>query len=163
MRHYEREPQTIVLVEDSPDDERLAVRALRQSTVPFVLDVVRDGAEALTYFFGENGAVARGIVKGPMLVLLDLKLPKVGGLEVLKRLRADPATRYIPVVVLTLSDEERDVIESYRLGANSYIRKPVNYDHFMEIISQLSQYWFTLHTQVPIVPAENPVVVEPLP
>jgi two-component system, response regulator len=156
MRHYEREPQTIVLVEDSPDDERLAVRALRQSSVPFVLDVVRDGAEALAYFFGEEGAVAKGTIRGPMLVLLDLKLPKVGGLEVLKRLRADPATRYIPVVVLTLSDEERDVIESYRLGANSYIRKPVNYDHFMEIISQLSHYWFKLHTQVPVDPLVSP-------
>lgn len=150
MRLYERERKTIVLVEDSPDDERLAVRALKQSPLPLELDVVRDGAEALAYFFAEDGAVARGIVNRPMLVLLDLKLPKVSGLEVLKRLRADPATRYIPVVVLTLSDEERDVTESYRLGANSYIRKPVNYDQFMEIISQLSQYWFTVHAQTPV-------------
>ena len=139
-----------MLVEDSPDDERLAVRALKQSPLPLELDVVRDGAEALAYFFGEDGTLAKGIAGKPMLVLLDLKLPKVSGLEVLKRLRADPVTKYIPVVVLTLSDEERDVAESYRLGANSYIRKPVNYDQFMEIISQLSHYWFTVHSQMPV-------------
>jgi CheY-like chemotaxis protein len=150
MRLYERERKTIVLVEDSPDDERLAVRAIKQSPLNLELDVVRDGAEALSYFFSEDGAVAKGTVNRPMLVLLDLKLPKVSGLEVLKRLRGDPSTRYIPVVVLTLSDEERDVVESYRLGANSYIRKPVNYDQFMEIISQLSQYWFTVHAQKPV-------------
>jgi two-component system response regulator len=151
MRLYEREPKTIVLVEDSPDDERLAVRALRQSPLPLVLDVVRDGAEALAYFFDEKSGAAKRGLRSPMLVLLDLKLPKVGGLEVLRRLRSDPVTTNIPVVVLTLSDEERDVVESYRLGANSYIRKPVNYDHFMEIISQLSQYWFTVHVHPPIV------------
>jgi len=150
MRLYEREPKTIVLVEDSPDDERLAVRALRQSPLPLVLDVVRDGAAALAYFFDETTGAPRKDLRSPMLVLLDLKLPKVGGLDVLKKLRANPVTSNIPVVVLTLSDEERDVVESYRLGANSYIRKPVNYDQFMEIISQLSQYWFTIHAHAPL-------------
>jgi two-component system response regulator len=148
MRLYENEPKTILLVEDSPDDERLAVRAIKQLDMPIVLDVVRDGAEALDYFFGENGIVASGAVTQPMLILLDLKLPKVSGIEVLRKLSANPMTRCIPVVILTLSDEERDLVDCYSLGANSYIRKPVNYDHFIEIIHQLCTYWFTIHHHI---------------
>ena len=149
MRLYENEPKTILLVEDSPDDERLAVRAIKQIQTTLALDVVRDGAEALEYFFGPNGAVARGQIEKPMVVLLDLKLPKISGIEVLKSLRSSPATRHIPVIILTLSDEERDLIDCYRYGANSYIRKPVNYDHFIEIIQQLCNYWFNIHHYAP--------------
>lgn len=155
MRLYEKEPKTILLVEDSPDDERLAIRAIRQIQAPIALDVARDGAEALDYFFGEEGLIAKGQLCTPVLVLLDLKLPKVSGIEVLKKLRADSRTRCVPVVVLTLSDEERDLIDCYRHGANSYIRKPVNYDQFIEIIHQLCNYWFSIHHYVPCCDASS--------
>jgi len=149
MRLYEKEPKTILLVEDSSDDERLAVRAIRQMQTPIALDVARDGAEALDYFFGDDGLVAKGQLCKPVLVLLDLKLPKISGVEVLKKLRADSRTRCVPVVILTLSDEERDLVECYQNGANSYIRKPVNYDQFIEVIHQLCSYWFSVHHYVP--------------
>lgn len=149
MRLYEKEPKTILLVEDSPDDERLAVRAIRQMQMPIALDVARDGAEALDYFFGEDRLVAKGQLCKPILVLLDLKLPKISGVEVLKKLREDSRTRCVPVVILTLSDEERDLVECYQNGANSYIRKPVNYDQFIEVIHQLCSYWFSVHHYVP--------------
>lgn len=149
MRLYEKEPKTILLVEDNPDDEKLAVRAIKQIQAPIALDVARDGVEALEYFFGENGIATKGQLSRPLLVLLDLKLPRLGGVEVLKRLRADSRTRCVPVVILTLSDEERDLIDCYQNGANSYIRKPVNYDQFIEVIHQLCNYWFSVHHYVP--------------
>jgi two-component system response regulator len=133
------EPKTILLVEDNADDEQLTLRAMRQSEVPNMIRVARDGAEALDLIFGTpNGRL-------PDLVLLDLKLPKVSGLEVLQKLRNDPRTRSMPVVVLTSSDEEKDIVESYSLGANSYIRKPVDFDEFMDAVRQLGLYWLGMN------------------
>jgi len=146
MRLVDQEQRTILLVEDNPDDERLAMRALAQCPVAVNLDVVRDGQEAVDYFFGPHGLVNRDGARYPMLILLDLKLPKLTGFEVLERLRSHPATKRLPVVILTLSDEEQDVRKAYELGANSYVRKPVNFDRFQELVTQLVQYWFTVHS-----------------
>jgi len=137
----DNEPKTILLVEDNADDEKLTLRAMRHSDIPNIVVVARDGAEALDYIFGQSHEYGRM----PSLVLLDLKLPKVSGLEVLERLRADHRTRTLPVVVLTSSDEERDIYQSYMLGANSYIRKPVDFDQFMDSVRQLGQYWLTIN------------------
>jgi len=133
------EPKTILLVEDNADDEQLTLRAMRQSEVPNIIRVARDGAEALDHLF----AIPNGRL--PDLVLLDLKLPKVSGLEVLQKLRNDPRTRSLPVVVLTSSDEEKDIVESYNLGANSYIRKPVDFDEFIDAVRQLGLYWLAMN------------------
>ena len=133
--------KTILLVEDNPDDEALALRALRKNNILNEVSVARDGQEALDYFFGANAA-ANPV---PAVVLLDLKLPKVGGLEVLVRLRDDERTRAQPVVILTSSKEEQDVINGYRLGANSYIRKPVDYKQFTDTVRQLGSYWLGLN------------------
>jgi DNA-binding response OmpR family regulator len=131
----------ILLVEDDPDHETLAIRALRKANVANEIRVARDGAEALDY--------VRGIVAGenpmPQLVLMDLKLPKVDGLEVLRNIRSTEKTALLPVVVLTSSDEERDIVASYRLGVNSYIRKPVNFNEFAEATRQLGMYWLLLN------------------
>ena len=135
----ETEPRTILLVEDNPDDEKLTLRAMRLSEIPNVVVVARDGAEALEYIFQ---SVARRL---PALILLDLKLPKVSGLEVLEKLRSDDRTKTLPIVVLTSSDEERDIQQSYLLGANSYIRKPVDFDEFTDSVRQLGQYWLTIN------------------
>lgn len=135
----------ILLVEDNPDDEALARRALARIEVPNEVAVARDGAEALDFLFGTGPFAARNADDLPAVVLLDLKLPKVDGLEVLRRLRADPRTRLLPVVVLSSSDEEHDVSESYRLGANSYIRKPVDFGRFSDAVRQLGAYWLTLN------------------
>ena len=140
--------RNILLVEDDPDHEALALRALRKNNLSSGIVVARDGSEALEYLFeavGKQGGESAGL---PRVVLLDLKLPKIDGLEVLRQLRADPRTRSLPVVVLTSSDEERDLAESYQLGANSYVLKPVDYDRFVEAIRQVSQYWLKLN-QVP--------------
>ncbi|HSU18234.1 MAG TPA: response regulator [Acidobacteriaceae bacterium] len=131
----------ILLVEDDPDHEALAIRALRKANVANEIRVARDGAEAIEYM---NGIVA-GEKLMPQLVLLDLKLPKVDGLEVLRLIRASEKTALLPVVVLTSSDEERDIISSYRLGVNSYIRKPVNFTDFAEATRQLGLYWLLLN------------------
>jgi two-component system response regulator len=134
------EPKNILLVEDNSDDEALTLRALRQSEVPNVIRVARDGAEALEALVG-LGATSRL----PDLVLLDLKLPKVSGLEVLQAIRSNPATSRLPVVVLTSSDEDRDILESYNSGANSYIRKPVDFDEFIDAVRQLGLYWLRMN------------------
>lgn len=132
------EPKTILLVEDNADDEQLTLRAMRQSEVPNIIRVARDGAEALERLFAPGA-------KMPDLILLDLKLPKVSGLEVLQRLRADERTRGLPVVVLTSSDEEKDIVESYNLGANSFIRKPVDFEEFIDAVRQLGLYWLSMN------------------
>ena len=137
--------KTILLVEDNQDDEELAVLAFERSRIANDMVVVRDGQEALDYFFGTEANGGRDAKLLPQVVLLDLKLPKVGGLEVLRRLRADPRTRRLPVVVLTSSKEEQDLLESYELGANSYVRKPVDFARFSEAIHQLHLYWLVLN------------------
>jgi two-component system response regulator len=135
----------ILLVEDNEDDEELAVLAFERSRIANAMVVVRDGQEALDYFFGTAANVGRDAKALPQLVLLDLKLPKVGGLDVLKRLRADPRTRRVPVVILTSSKEEEDMLKSYDFGANSYVRKPVDFTRFAEAIQQLQMYWLVLN------------------
>lgn len=138
-------PVTILLVEDNPDDEALTVMALRG--VPATLEVARDGQEAMDYLTNDGSAL-------PRLVLLDLKLPKIDGLEVLRRIREDDRTRLTPVVVLTSSNAPNDVAASYRLGANSYVRKPVNFDQFSETIRQLGTYWLAVNEPPPNAPAQ---------
>jgi two-component system response regulator len=139
----------ILLVEDDPDDEALTVRALRRGGVGQSIAVARDGVEALDYLFGA-GAHATGDLRiMPQVVMLDLKLPRLDGLEVLRRIRADERTRFLPVVILTSSDEERDRLDGYRYGANSYVRKPVDYDQFAEAIRQLGLYWLLLNQPPP--------------
>jgi len=133
------EPKTILLVEDNADDEQLTLRAMRQSDIPNIIRVARDGAEAIDKLFGDGSG------KLPDLVLLDLKLPKINGLEVLQRIRQDEKTKTLPVVILTSSDEERDIVESYNLGANSYIRKPVDFDQFIDAVRQLGLYWLSMN------------------
>jgi CheY-like chemotaxis protein len=141
--------KTILLVEDNPDDEALTLRALRKNNVANDVVVARDGTEALHYLLpsgGDAGGVASVL---PTVVLLDLKLPKVDGLEVLRRLRASPRTRSLPVVVLTSSSEEGDIVESYNLGAHSYVRKPVDFNQFAEAVRQLGLYWLVLNESPP--------------
>jgi two-component system response regulator len=140
----------ILLVEDNPDDELLAIRALEKNKIMNDMVVARDGAEALDYLFGAGVYTGRDMSVMPQIILLDLKLPKVDGLEVLRRLRNDERTKLLPVVVLTSSKEERDLIESYSLGANSYIRKPVNFAQFTEAIRQLGLYWLVLNESPPV-------------
>jgi DNA-binding response OmpR family regulator len=131
----------ILLVEDDPDHEALAIRALRKANVANEIRVAHDGAEALEYMDG----IVKGEKRAPQLVLLDLKLPKIDGLEVLRAIRAADKTALLPVVILTSSDEERDIVSSYRLGVNSYIRKPVNFTDFAEATRQLGLYWLLLN------------------
>lgn len=133
----------ILLVEDDPDHELLTIRALKKSNIANDVKVAHDGEEALNMLFGENPV-------HPQVILLDLKLPKVEGLEVLRRIRENPDTRMLPVVVLTSSDEERDLVRSYQLGVNSYIRKPVNFSDFAEATRQLGMYWLVLNECPPL-------------
>jgi len=135
----------ILLVEDNPDDEALTLRALDKNNLSTAVMVAHDGAEALDYLFGTGAYADRDTSMTPRVILLDLKLPKVDGLEVLRRLRTDVRTRHLPVVILTSSDEEQDIIDSYSLGANSYIRKPVDFAQFNEAVRQLKQYWLLLN------------------
>jgi two-component system response regulator len=137
--------QVILLVEDNPDDEELTRLAFRKSDIANRLEIVRDGAEALEYLFSAGAFAGRGAKDDPSLVLLDLKLPKIGGLEVLRQMRADQRTRLIPVVILTSSVEEQDVIRGYDLGCNSYIRKPVDFTQFAEMVKVLGRYWLVLN------------------
>jgi two-component system, response regulator len=139
----------LMLVEDNQDDEDLTLRAIRRSNVPVRVVIARDGEEAMDYLFGEGQHEGRDLNQMPDLVLLDLKLPKVGGHGILKRIRENERTRRIPVVVLTSSSEDRDIERAYELGANSYIRKPVDSDHFLHSISQLGLYWLSLNERLP--------------
>lgn len=133
----------IVLIEDNPDDEALTLRALKKNGIANEVIVLRDGAEALDFFLKPDAP-------SPHLVLLDLKLPRIDGLEVLRRLRDEARTAMLPIVVLTSSNEERDLVESYRLGANSYIRKPVDFEQFTESVRQLGLYWLVLNQVAPL-------------
>jgi two-component system, response regulator len=140
-----RVDKTILLVEDNPDDELLTLRALKKNNVFNKVVVARDGAEALDYLFGEGAYAGRDTSDVPQLVLLDLKLPKVDGLEVLRRLRADERTRLLPVVILTSSREQQDLLDGYGYGANSYVRKPVDFAQFSRAVEQLELYWLVLN------------------
>ena len=135
----------ILLVEDNPNDVELALHALKKNKLVNHIQVVRDGEAALDYIFCRGIYSERNINDAPKLILLDLKLPKVDGIEVLKQIKSDPATRSIPVVVLTNSREERDVMKTYRLGVNSYILKPVDFDQFVDSVSQIGFYWMLLN------------------
>ena len=139
----------ILLVEDNPDDEALTIRALRKNNIGNRLAVVRDGAEALEFLFCSGVYADRDAHDKPQVILLDLKLPKVDGLEVLRQLRANPSTRLLPVVILTSSKEEQDMIRGYSLGANSYVRKPVDFNEFVEAVRQLGLYWLVLNERAP--------------
>ncbi len=141
----EKNRKIILLVEDNPDDEALAIRALKRHHVGNEIVVAHDGVEALDYVFGTGIHTGRDISNQPSVVLLDLKLPRVDGLEVLRCLRADERTKLLPVVVLTTSSEEADIINSYSLGCNSYIRKPVDFVQFSEAIRQLGMYWLLMN------------------
>ena len=135
----------ILLVEDNPDDRILTVRALKQHNISNEIREVKDGQEALDYLFGEGEYAGRDTAVQPQIILLDLKLPRVDGLEVLQRIRADSRTRRLPVVILTSSNEQKDKISSYNLGANSYVRKPVDFNEFIEAARQLGMYWLMLN------------------
>lgn len=139
----------ILLVEDNPDDEALTLRALKRNNILNEVVVARDGAEALDYLFAQGTHSDRDASKLPEVVLLDLKLPKLDGLEVLRRIRGEPLTRRLAVVILTSSNEERDIVAGYDLGANSYIRKPVDFNQFMEAVRQLGVYWLVLNVPPP--------------
>ncbi len=139
------EEKIILLVEDNADDEELTIRTLQKNHLKNKIVVVRDGVEALDYLFGTGEFKDRDLSVSPVLIMLDIKLPKLNGLEVLKRIKTDQRTKFIPVVILTSSDEEKDLIESYQLGANSYVRKPVDFAEFQNSVRQLALYWVLLN------------------
>jgi two-component system response regulator len=139
------DPIEILIVEDTPEDVELTLRALRKAKLSNRIHVARDGAEALEFIFGEGAHAGRKVENAPKVILLDLKLPKVDGIEVLRRVKGDPRTRSIPVVVLTSSKEQKDVIDSYNLGVNSYIVKPVNFEQFMSAVEEMGMYWLLLN------------------
>jgi two-component system response regulator len=140
----------ILLVEDNPDDEALTLRALQKNKITNEVVVARDGVQALDYVFGTGAYAGRDTSIAPQIILLDLKLPKVDGLEVLRRLRSDPRTKLTPVVILTSSNEERDLLAGYDFGANSYVRKPVDFDQFAEAVRYLGLYWLVLNQPPPV-------------
>lgn len=135
----------ILLVEDNPDDELLTLMAFKENNIVNEVVVARDGAEALEYLFGDGTDNPQELKRLPQVILLDLKLPKVDGLQVLQQIRSHPRTRLLPVVILTSSKEEVDIVKSYQLGANSYVRKPVDFEQFSEAIKQLGMYWLALN------------------
>lgn len=139
----------ILLVEDNPDDEALTLRALSKNRLANGVVVARDGAEAVDFLFGTGAHAGRDVKDAPEVVLLDLKLPKLDGFEVLRRIRADERTKTLPVVILTSSKEERDIVQGYRDGCNSYVRKPVNFDEFVDAAGQLGLYWLLLNEGPP--------------
>jgi len=139
----------ILLVEDNPDDEALTIKSLRSAKIKEAIVVAHNGVEALDYLFGKGIYSGRNPHDLPAIVLLDLKLPKIDGLEVLRQIRANPITLFLPVVALTSSNEERDIIESYHHGANSYVRKPVDYDEFTEAVKRLGIYWLLINEAPP--------------
>ena len=141
--------KTILLVEDNANDEYLTLRALKKYNVANDVVVARDGVEAIDYLFATGAHAGRDTRELPLVVLLDLKLPKIDGLEVLRRVRADERTRLLPIVILTSSNEERDVINGYKLGTNSYVQKPVDFTAFMDAVGQLGLYWLMLNQPVP--------------
>jgi len=149
----------ILLVEDNLNDIKLALHAFKTHNLANDVRVVRDGAEALEFIFGTDRYAGRNLATGPKLILLDLKLPLVGGIEVLRRIKADEKTCMIPVVVMTSSNEERDMIQSYKLGVNSYIRKPVDFNQFTEAVQQLGWYWLVLNE----LPPQRQLVAEHFP
>jgi two-component system response regulator len=146
---------TILLIEDNPNDEALTLRALKKSNIANRVVVARDGVEALNYLFGLWADGGPNML--PQLILLDLKLPKLDGLEVLKRIRDDERTKLLPVVILTTSVEDRDRLEGYRLGANSYVRKPVDFAEFAQAVIQLGLYWLVLNEEPPLATAKPDV------
>ena len=143
------ENKVLLLVEDNPDDEALTVRALKKNKIVNEVVVTRDGIEAWDYLLGEGAYAGRDVTVMPQVILLDLKLPKLDGLGLLRRLRADKRTKLVPVVILTSSNEEQDRINGYDLGANSYVRKPVDFEQFVQATSQLGLYWLVLNVPPP--------------
>jgi two-component system response regulator len=141
-----KDPPTVLLVEDNPDDEELTIRAFERANLKNPVDVARDGHEALDYLFGTEEQPPKRV---PAVVVLDLNLPEMDGLEVLKRIRAEERTRRVPVVILTSSSEDRDVIAGYDLGANSYVRKPIQFDQFATTVAQLGVYWLMINEPAP--------------
>ena len=141
---------SVLLVEDNDDDVQLTLRAFQKNKLANEVHVARDGAEALDFLFARGEYAHRANADLPQVVLLDLKLPKVDGLEVLREIRADARTRTLPVVILTSSNEERDLVDSYRIGANSYVRKPVDFQQFMEAAHQLGLYWMVVNMRAPV-------------
>lgn len=143
------EPKTILLVEDNLDDVELTLRALKKNNIMNEVTVVNDGAEALDFLFGNGKYSGRDLSDLPTVILLDLKLPKIGGLEVLRQVRSNALTRFLPVVILTSSKEEQDIVNGYSLGVNSYVRKPVDFNQFAEAVCHLGLYWLLLNESPP--------------
>jgi len=143
----------ILLVEDNPNDEELTLRALRKANIANEVFVARDGQEALDFLFGTGKQAGREPTTMPAVILLDLKLPKLNGLDVLHRIRADPRTKFVPVVVLTSSSEDEDMMKSYQSGANSYVRKPIEFSAFAQAVTQLGMYWLLLNQNPPNAPS----------
>lgn len=143
--------KVILLVEDNPDDEMLTIRALKKNNILNKVIVARDGEEAIDYIMAKGKFAGREKDSLPQVIMLDLKLPKVNGLDVLRQIRSNEATRLVPVVILTSSKEEKDMVESYNLGANSYVRKPVDFNQFSEAVNQLGLYWLLLNEAPPVI------------